>query len=156
MLALLFTACATTGRMASTKDEGAARRAVDIVQKVERGALKVRLTMAQPRRFPAKMLDYGYAVELRNDSIFSYLPFYGRAYRADFSQKSPLDFESKIQEKQVGKGRRGAVLLRVKTRAGSVDDYVYRFSIFENGRVYLDVVGTNREQISFTGEVADE
>lgn len=154
--ALLCAACATMGRMTPASGDAQAQMAAVVAQKVEQGALKMRFTMVQPRRFPPKMLDYGYMVELRNDSIFSYLPFYGRAYRADFSQKSPLDFASRIREKQTDKGKRGSLVLLVKARAGSVDDYVYRFNIYENGRVYLDVVGTNREQISFTGELADE
>jgi len=135
--------------------------------KAEREALQVELTqkMIESKRFEfipdraytarGKSVSItSYSVELKGDTIVSYLPFYGRAYVADYgSTSSPFNFTSTIdsyKEPDVKKGHQ----IELEVKQGS-DNLTYRFLIFENGSTSLDINSTNRQTMSYSGRIEE-
>lgn len=93
-----------------------------------------------------------YNVRLSNDSIFSYLPYYGVAYRVEYgSMESPVNFNAPIQEMNTEKTKDG-YMVRVKVKNG-MDNLDYRFNISETGMTTLAVNSTDRQLITYYGEI---
>ena len=93
-------------------------------------------------------------LQLKNDTLTSYLPYYGRAYTADYgSTSSPLNFEGVIENYEKTRGKKNYnVQFNVKNKS---DNLVYRFQIFDNGSTSLNVQSVNRQSISFNGYIEE-
>ncbi len=109
-------------------------------------------THVMPMSGGSKHLNYVYEAEVRNDTLASYLPFYGVAYRVDYmAMNSGLDFVQPIEEYKMEKDKDGyIVLLDVKNK---MDFLTYTFHISDLGYCTLSVVSTNRQAISFYGRI---
>lgn len=95
-----------------------------------------------------------YSVKLKGDTVVSYLPFYGRAYTADYgSTSSPFDFSLKSEESKTNSnGENYEFFYQIKKES---DNITYHFLIFENGSGTLNVNSTNRQSISFRGRIEE-
>ena len=54
------------------------------------------------RRWSDRSLDYGYSLELRNDSVICHLPYMGVAYQADFDTDG-LNFEKPVTQYSINR-----------------------------------------------------
>lgn len=109
----------------------------------------------QPRNMiSAHYLTSTYYVKLKDDSVRSELPYFGRAYRADISHpgRSPLSFVSAVQNVTVKQGRKKDYVIYLKLRNGS-EWFDYYLNVFPNGKSTLNVSSSDRESISFTGQM---
>ena len=59
---------------------------------IEAQKIKVEVDIAYPMRGPSKNLTSNYSVEIRNDSVFSYLPYFGIAYSVPYGGGKGLIF----------------------------------------------------------------
>ena len=150
---LSLMSCATSGM---TREEKAAERAC-VAQAVEDSVMNMTFTVevnyVNPQRMPSRMLNYGYSVKVDGDYLDSYLPFFGRVYRAEFGEQTGLHFKERIAERKVvkAKGDCYAVELVVRRR---LEILIYRFDVFSNGKVSLMVTSDNRDSMLFSGELA--
>ena len=95
-----------------------------------------------------------FGAQLKGDTIDSYLPYYGRAYTADYgSSTSPLNFTSPIENYSETKNKKG-YQIEFKARRGT-DNITYHFQIFEDGSASLNINSTNRQPISFSGRIEE-
>jgi len=95
-----------------------------------------------------------FSVKVKGDTIVSYLPYYGRAYSVDYgSNSSPFDFTLVSEESNFSSNDKYNEL-KYMVKKGS-DSLTYRFKIFEYGSSSLDVNSTNRQPISFRGQVEE-
>lgn len=95
--------------------------------------------------------DFG--VEVRNDSIFSYLPFYGNTYVRDFSshKNSPLGFIQPVNSYSKRNTKTGYILkINVKHEHEFIN---LKFYISKTGYTSLSASFLNRQSISFEGEI---
>lgn len=94
----------------------------------------------------------GFALRVTNDTLVSYLPYYGRAYSAPIgSSRGPLDFKSTSftwKEYDDTKGRRD---IRLEFESGEVSAMDLSFSSEGYGTVNVRL--RNRQPISFYGRV---
>ena len=138
---LSLMSCATSGM---TREEKAAERAC-VAQAVEDSVMNMTFTVevnyVNPQRMPSRMLNYGYSVKVDGDYLDSYLPFFGRVYRAEFGEQTGLHFKRDCY----------AVELVVRRR---LEILIYRFDVFSNGKVSLMVTSDNRDSMLFSGELA--
>jgi len=106
-----------------------------------------------PMRGASRILTSYYDVEVKKDTLSSYLPFFGRSYQAPLDpSKSPLAFHSynftyKSQQKNNDQWQ---VFINPKDRQ---EIQQLLFTIFNNGSATLNVVSTNRDAISFYGHI---
>lgn len=96
--------------------------------------------------------DYG--VRIENDSIFSYLPFYGRAYSVNYgSSESPMIFDQAIESFIADENKHGYSLqVQVRNQNDVLD---FSFQITESGSTTLTVNSVNRQSISYFGELEE-
>ena len=101
-------------------------------------------------------INYPYNVKLTNDSIYSYLPFYGRAYRVEYgSTESPMVFDLPFQELEIIKKKKMGYLVDVKVKK-DMDIIVFSFNISDTGSATLTVNSADREVITYYGELTAE
>lgn len=105
-----------------------------------------------PMRGASKSVSYGYSVEVRNDSIFSYLPYFGRAYQVPYGGGKGLTFDVPIDHYQEVKMKNGSRKIDIELR-NEEDVYMYHISVFDNGSSSIDVQSRQRDPISYSGEV---
>ena len=107
-----------------------------------------------PRRWSARSLDYGYSLELKNDSVICHLPYMGVAYQADFDTDG-LNFEKPITRYNIKKGKKNRLQIGFFCRK-SIVDYQFIVTLFPNGKATIYMNPSNAESINYDGELTSE
>ena len=106
-----------------------------------------------PLRGRFRNLTSEYDVRVSQDTMVSYLPYFGRAYSAPIDpSKSGLEFKSTDFSYSVTPRKKNGwdVLIKPKDYR---DVQQFRFTINENGSANLDVTSISRDPISFNGYI---
>lgn len=105
-----------------------------------------------PMRGRAVHVTSDYDVRIQNDSIFSYLPFFGRAYSIDYgATESPMTFKQPIESLVSTETKNGYTInVHVRNRNDVLD---FSFQITESGTTTLTVNSLNRQSISYYGRL---
>jgi len=144
-VALLAGGCASSSRTNSTTSQ-------EVQQKIESGNYRVDVNMASPRRTRNIPLTSPYWVEIRNDSVFSNLPYYGRAYTIPYGGGQGLQFDAPIEGYEVNYTSKGNA--RISFRAKTPEDtYQYSMTVYTNGNSTIQVLMQQRESIGFSGQL---
>jgi hypothetical protein len=111
-----------------------------------------RPTHAMPLGGGSIFLSHSFDVEVKDDTLISYLPFYGVAYRAEYgARKSAFDFTQPLVNFEMETTSSGyQVNLEVRNK---MDYLSYNFHISELGYATLHVTSTNRQAISYYGNI---
>jgi hypothetical protein len=110
-----------------------------------------RAETAIPSRGFIHNLSYGYEVVISAKKIDSYLPYFGIAYTSDYgATTSPLEFISTDFTYAIANGKKGGWEITIQTKDTKDFKKLY-FTVFENGSASLQVVGNDRQPISFNG-----
>ncbi|HKL33657.1 MAG TPA: DUF4251 domain-containing protein [Tangfeifania sp.] len=109
-------------------------------------------THALPMGGGSIYLNYSYDVEVKGDTVNSYLPFYGVAYRLDYGGRDAgFDFTEPAEEYNMEDEENG---YRVEFEIDKgMDNLNYTFHISELGYATLNVISTNRQAISYYGRI---
>lgn len=109
-------------------------------------------THALPMGGGSKYLNYDYDVVVKNDTVISYLPFYGVAYHVEYGARNlGFDFTQPMEEYEMEKEDDGYVVdFEVDN---GMDHLNYTFHISEMGYATLHVSSTHRQSISYYGNV---
>lgn len=109
---------------------------------------------ALPQRGRSVFLDARYDVTVSKDSIVAYLPYFGRAYTAPIGRdQDGIQFTSTDFDYSVEKKRKRRWEIRIKPNDVQEVQELY-LSVSKNGFGSLQVTSTNRQAISFNGELA--
>ena len=150
----LLLVIAIAGVSCSTSKSASDKEADKLLLKeqIESGNYKIDATMAYPRRGRSVSLTSSYSLEVKNDSVFSYLPFYGRAYTIPYGGGDGLRFEAPITDYEVSYDKKGTakVLFSAKTNE---DLFKFTLDIYPGGSSNINVVMQQREPISFRGNL---
>ena len=100
-----------------------------------------------------RQLTSEYDLRVLGDSIVSYLPYFGRAYSAPIDPtKSALVFTSTDFDYQQTSRNKGGWIVTIKPK--DVQDVrQLMLTVTEKGSASLQVISTNRQQISFNGYI---
>ena len=101
----------------------------------------------------SRNLTSEYSLEVRNDSLFSHLPYMGEARNLPYGGGVGLNFDEHISSyvQQQQKGDEYLIEIGVKN---TEDVYVYTIRVFDNGRSSIDVRSRLRDPISYSGELS--
>jgi len=94
-----------------------------------------------------------YSVILRDGNIDSYLPYMGRAYSGGYNgNDSPLVFEAPIEDYSITETKKGGskIVFKTKNKGETVE---FTLSVSASGSATLNVNSTNRQNISFFGNL---
>lgn len=146
---LLFNSCGSTMSVAEKE-----KLATDVRAAVETGNFLFKATYAYPTGHRSIYLSPNFDVRVSSDKVGSYLPFFGRAYRAPMSPSeagyrfTSTDFEYSFS--QGSKSGQWDVVIKINDLNRPV---TYRFDIWENGTARLNITDSDRQAISFQGEL---
>lgn len=109
-------------------------------------------THAMPLGGGSIQLSHTFEAEVKGDSIFSYLPFFGVAYHVEYGgRNSAFDFSLQLENYKMEEDEKGyQINMEVKNK---MDYITYSFFISELGYATLNVTSTNRQAISFYGRI---
>lgn len=140
---------------AQTKRELKEQKEQAVKEKIVSENYKISVNTAYPRRGRNIQLTSPYSVEIRNDSVMSYLPFYGRAYSIPYGGGDGLIFKAPLAEYKMEMNKKGTAKVTFTARTPE-DKFTFNISVFSNGSTSISVNMQNRESISFSGEVEEE
>ena len=108
---------------------------------------------ANPLRLRVRHFTSRYDVIVKNDSLVSYLPYFGRAYQAPMNpSEGGIQFTSAnfSYEAKPDKSNSWVITIKPEDQPGVQQFY---FNIFDNGSATLNVSSTYRDPISFLGYI---
>ena len=103
---LLITAMSMPTLSAQTKKEKKELKKQAVEKLVTSGKYKINVNRALPARGRSVTLTSPYSVEIRNDSVISYLPYYGRAYSIPYGGGEGLNFKAPLTDYKLEWGKK--------------------------------------------------
>ncbi|MFW0738675.1 DUF4251 domain-containing protein [Flavobacterium sp. T12S277] len=96
------------------------------------------------------ILDYNtYFLRFNTDKTTCDLPFFGRAFNADYGGDGGIKFEGTPEDIKIEQKRKSYIVKA--TVRGKNDVYLLMFSIFYNGNTTLSITSNNKAFISYDG-----
>jgi hypothetical protein len=155
MLLFAFATVQAQEKKMSRKEKRAAREAKlveDTKTALENKVFVFEATQMLPSGGRSKSLTSEYDVQIKNDTVVCYLPYFGRAHMASYgSSESPMDFTQPIEDYEFEKTKKGyEIKFNVKNNSDRLN---FIFQIADNGSSTLSVTSSNRSTISYTGNI---
>ena len=147
VLILMLAGCATSAERAAQRAETAKKVAAALADR----HYKIDITMMNARRGVSRHVS-DFTLEVKGDTLVSYLPYFGWAYQVPYGGGKGLNFTERIgsyEEQQLKQGHE-RIVMQVKNEE---DFYIFRLEVFDNGQVSIDVLPREREPISYLGEL---
>ena len=151
---IFLAAVVLTGGCASLRQtpEEKARMAQLVDQRLNDRCFRIDIDYMTPRRSSGKAVTSSYSITVDGNVIDSHLPYVGVAYSVPYGGGKVLTFKDEIDEyADSGWQKDGRTI--VFATDNDEDLIVYRLTVYENGRAYLDVRCRNREDISYRGSL---
>lgn len=114
------------------------------------------ITSMNTLRYGSRMVTSDFYLELRGDTLRSYLPYLGDVQMPTMSPSIGLNFEEPVlsyKESKPKSNKYTQIDIDVRTRE---DSYHYVIEIYDNGQTYIRVRSMNRDHISFDGTLEIE
>lgn len=121
-----------------------------MMQKIVEKNVVVSINTAHPMSGSMIVLTSPYSLKIKGDSVFSYLPYYGRAYSVPYGGGNGLNFNDKILSYSERITTKGMSEIIIGTK-NNEDTYRYVIYLSPTGSASIDVSSYNRQSISFTG-----
>ncbi|MDO4159798.1 MAG: DUF4251 domain-containing protein [Prevotellaceae bacterium] len=148
----VLTSCATVD--SSEKAERRREKAETVNKAIERRRYVIDVSMAHPLKGRSVTLTSDYELEVINDSVISYLPYFGRAYSIPYGGGKGLNFTAHISEYLSEKKKNGT---QISFKAKNDEDtYTFNIEVFESGTAIINVFSQQRDRISFDGELSGQ
>lgn len=127
----------------------------EIKNAVESREFEISVNQMVPMIGRVQHLTSPYSLTLRNDSVLSHLPFFGRAYSVPFGGGRGLIFDGLLSDYKLRFSPKGSAKISFRVRT-TEDTYVFSVEIFNNGASHIRVNSNNRQGIGFYGEFLRE
>ena len=141
-----------TPLFAQNKKEIKEKRIAAVKERVESRNYEIEVNRALPMGAPSITLTYDYSLKIKNDSVYSYLPYYGRAYSIPYGGGKGLNFRAPLKKYEMKIDRKGRINIRFETQ-NSEDHFKFIINIYDNGSANIDVNMQNRQSISYYGDL---
>ncbi|MGZ3757701.1 MAG: DUF4251 domain-containing protein [Mucilaginibacter sp.] len=144
----------------ATKADKKAARIAEIVMLINTKNFVFMATYANPTRgMQSRALTTEYDLTLSGDTLTAYLPYFGRAYLADYNSATEggIKFTTTEFDYKVTKGKKGNFSIMITPLKSSLSDpravKTMRLDVTPDGYASLQVISLNRDPISFEGEI---
>lgn len=151
LFAMLLCSCATSAEKALQRTE----KVRMVEQALNDRNYKIEVDRMYPMRGSSRNVSFGYSVEVRNDTLISYLPYFGRAYNVPYGGGKGLNFKAPIESYQEYMRKNGLRHIEIGT-LNDEDSYLYTIEVFDNGSASIEVRARQRERISYSGNMVFE
>ncbi len=149
-IAVLLSACGTSNKMAKAERE--AQVAQQVIEALEATHYTIAVDWMKPLGGMPRHVSSNYELKINGDEVDSYLPYVGEAYRLPYGTSKGLNFKGKIKNYKVTQTTNNRFVIEFDVN-NDEDIYHYRIDIFTNGKAIIDVIGQDRDAISFDGEM---
>lgn len=137
---------------AQSRSEKKARIERAVKKAVDSKTYEINVNRMHPIKGGSRTLTTHYSLKVRNDSVYSYLPYFGVAYSVPYGGGKGMIFNEPLTDYTTKKLKKGKVQVAFQTRSEG-DNYEYSLTIYPNGSTTINVQATNRQSISYTGEM---
>jgi len=155
-IALMFavtTLVFNTASAQNKKKERQAKRAEEVKQIIENRHYVFEPTYMTPMRGGGRSLNAEYDMQIKGDSVISYLPYTGQAYQAPADPtKNVLDFTMTSFEYSAKPVKNGGWEITIVPKDKRELQKMF-IMISEDGYATLRITSTNRDPISFDGTI---
>lgn len=136
-----------------TKKEKKEQQEKEIKEMIDKRRFTIDVDRALPMGGRTVNLTSPYSLEMRGDSAISYLPYFGRAYSLPYGGGDGLRFEESITDYQSTFNKKGTARIKFVARTKE-DTFRFDVQVFPNGSAIISVTPTNRQHITYQGELA--
>lgn len=138
---------------AQSNKEKKVQKELQVQKMIDKGHFKIDVNRSIPMSGRSVDLTSSYSLEVKGDSVISYLPYFGQAYSVPYGGGNGLRFEKPLSEYKVTYKKKGDAQIKFKVRTDE-DNYTFNVQIYPNGSSTINVVPVNKQSITFYGEVA--
>ena len=144
---VMMTACVTL------TPEQKAQLAKAVNKALDERHYTIEIQTMSPQRGATKNVTGGWSLEVKGETLVSYLPYVGRAYDVPYGGGKGLNFEAPITKYKESKGTKNDRNIEIEV-TNEEDTYIFYITVFDNGRADIDVQPRERESISYSGQLA--
>ena len=146
---LIFVSCATLQERAERKEQ--MKKAV--AEAVSKRQLHIDITSMNTMRYGSRTVTPDFYLELKGDTVRSYLPYFGHAYQSSMMSPSQgLNFETKVKSISLTQPKKNLSRIEIDMRTDE-DTYYYVVELYDSGQAYIHVRSQHRDPISFDGNL---
>ena len=132
--------------------ERAAMTKKAVAESLENKHLRIDVRSMSTFRYGSRTVSDGFYLELKGDTLESYLPYLGQVYQgAAISPSEGLNFVAPIMSYHEAHPKKGLTRIEMKVKTKE-DFYDYILEIYDTGTAFIRVRGQNRDSISFDGD----
>lgn len=147
MATFLLVSCATQQERVERREQ--TRTA--ITEAVSKRRLHIDVSWMNTLKFGSKMVSSDFFLELRGDTLQSYLPYMGQAYQATMTTPSQgLNFVVRTKGIHESRPKKNFTQLEMEARTDE-DNYRYIIEIYDTGKANIRVHSIHRDPVSFEG-----
>lgn len=150
-LTAILLMCATP-LFARMSAEQKAKQIEDVKAGIRNGVIKIEVDRMIPFAGSVRSVSSRYSLEIRSDSVFSYLPYYGEAHRLPYGGGEGMIFDAPVTNYQVKVKEKGMTEIKFDTKTFE-DNYTFFIDISENGMSSIHVRPLNKDSITYTGQM---
>ena len=159
LITLILVSVSVVFAQEMTKKEKKAARKAEQIEKtkalIENNAWQFDANQMNPTSGKSRTLTTPYNIVVKDGQLDSYLPYFGRAYRAEYgSTESPLIFKNEISDYKVEPAKKNGWTIKFKT-SNKNDRLDYTLLVAESGSSTLNINSTDRQAISFHGNLVE-
>ncbi|MDD4515206.1 DUF4251 domain-containing protein [Massilibacteroides sp.] len=123
-----------------------------IKELIDAGNYTIDVDRALPMSGRSVNLTSSYSVEIKGDSIYSHLPYYGRAYSVPYGGGSGLMFKEPVTDYKMAYDKKDKATITFTSRSDE-DRYEFRIEVYLNGTATIFVQPVNRQSITYHGDI---
>ena len=101
-----------------SKKEKKEQKKEAVMKLIESENYKIDVNTAMPMRGRSIPLTSSYSLTIRNDSVISYLPYYGRAYSIPYGGGDGLNFKAVLKEYSMEMDKKGNAVIEFIPKTG--------------------------------------
>ncbi len=126
-----------------------------IQQQLEDQDFRIQVREMIPMQGKSWQLSTEYFIAVQGDSVFSHLPYSGRAYTAPLSRDNVFTFEAPLLSYVTNTSKKDRIRIRFRTRTFN-DTFTFYVDVFPNGSTSVRVSSNNRQGVSYLGELSSK
>ena len=154
LTAISVVACGAAGKVSNQSTEDS-ENAKLIGQVLDSRSYKIDVSWVSPLRGPGNALTGSYSVTVDGETLDSYLPYIGDASYIPYGGGKGLIFKEDIDKYEDAGWEKESRTITISI-SNEEDSYVYKLTVFDNGRADISVNCRNRDSISFSGQMVIE
>ena len=150
LVTVLLTSCGTSNGLTKAEREAAVTRQEQ--EGLDTRHYTIAVDWMKPLGGMARHVSSNYELKVAGETVDSYLPYIGEAYRLPYGGGKGLNFKGKIENYTITYPTSNRSHIEFTVNNGE-DVYHFRIDVFNNGKSIIDVIAQDRDAVSFDGEM---